>query len=119
MAQAVSHQRLLGFHQAQLPRTTRVFHGGEWACARAAVIARDGDQVCVGFCHTGGDGADARFGNQLHGDHRFRVDLFQVENQLRQVFDRVDIMVRRRGDQRHARHRVAQFGDVRRDFVTR
>ena len=28
-------------------------------------------------------------------------------------------MVRRRGDQRHARHRIAQFGNVRSDFITR
>ena len=28
-------------------------------------------------------------------------------------------MVRRRGDQRHSGHRIAQFGDVRSDFVAR
>ncbi len=104
VTQAVSDQRLLGFHQAKLPRTTRVFHGGERACAGAAVVTGDGDQIRIGFRHTGGNGANARFGNQLHGDHRFRVDLFQVENQLRQILNRVDIVVRRRGDQRHARH---------------
>ena len=119
VTQTVSHQRLLGFHQAKLPRAARVFHGGERACAGAAVIAGNGDQIRIGFRHAGGDGADARLGNQLHGDHRFRVDLLQVENELRQILDRVDIVVRRRGNQRHARHRVAQFGDVRGDFITR
>ena len=82
MTQTVCHQRLLGFHQAQLPRTTRVFHGRERACTSTTVITGDGDEIRIGFRHTGRDGADARFGNQLHGDHRFRVDLFQVENKL-------------------------------------
>ena len=119
VTQTVSHQRLLGFHQAKFPRAARIFHGGERACAGTTVITGDGDKVRIGLRHAGGNGADARFGNQLHGDHRFRVDLLQVENQLRQVLDRVDIVVRRRGDQRHARHGIAQFGDVRGNFITR
>ena len=83
MTQTVRHQRLLGFHQSQLPRAARVFHGGERACTGTAVVAGDGNEIRISFRHAGGDGAHARFGNQLHGDHRFRVDLFQVENQLR------------------------------------
>ncbi len=42
---------------------------------------------------------------------RARVDLLQIVDQLRQILDRIDVVVRRRGDQRHARRRMAQLGD--------
>ncbi|SVK54175.1 Uncharacterised protein [Acinetobacter baumannii] len=119
VAQTVGHQRLLGFHQAQFPWAAGIFHRGQRAGAGAAVVTGDGDQIGIGFRHAGGDGADARLGHQFHRDHRLRVDLLQIEDQLRQIFDRIDVVVRRRGDQRHARHRVTQSGDVRGDFVAR
>ncbi len=50
--------------------------------------------------------------DQLDRDQRLRVDLLEVEDQLRQILDRVDVVVRRRGDQGHAGHGVAQAGDL-------
>ena len=47
---------------------------------------------------------------------RLRVDVLQVMNQLGQVFNRVDVVVRRRGDQPHARRRPAYAGHVVRDL---
>ena len=119
VAQPVGNQRLLGFHQSQFPRTTRILHGRERAGAGAAVVAGNGDQIRIGFGYAGGDSPDARFRNQLHGDHRFRVNLLQVENQLSQILDRVNIVVRRRGDQRYAGYGIAQLGDIGGDFITR
>ena len=52
--------------------------------------------VGVGFGHPGGDRADAGLGNQFDRNARLRVDVLEVVNQLRQVFDGVDVMVRRR-----------------------
>ena len=67
--------------------------------------------------HAGGDRADAGFGDQLHVDARLGVGVLQVVNQLRDVLDRVDVVVRRRRDQRHAGRRVAHLGDPRIDLV--
>src|SRR5690606_7251131 len=61
--------------------------------------------------HTGSDGTDTGFRHQLDRHQRLRVDLLEVIDQLRQVFDRVDVVMRRRRDQGHARYRVAQLGD--------
>ena len=63
------------------------------------------------------DGADARLAHQLHADPRPRVDLLQVIDELREILDRVDVVVRRRRDEADARHRVAQEADVLGDFV--
>ena len=60
MTQTVGHQRLLGFHQAQLPRTAGILYRAERAGAGAAVVAGDGNQVGIGFGYAGCDGAYAR-----------------------------------------------------------
>src|SRR5262249_23107230 len=69
--------------------------------------------------HARGDGADADLGHQLHADARLVVAVLQVVNQLLQVLDRVDVVVRRRGDQADTRRRVAHLGDPRVDLVAR
>ena len=52
--------------------------------------------IGLGLGHTGGNGADAGRGDQLDTDFCVRVDLFQVINQLRQIFNRIDVVMRRR-----------------------
>ncbi len=44
------------------------------------------------------------------------VGVFEIVNQLRQIFDGIYIMVRRRRDQADARRRVAHLGDPGIDF---
>ena len=46
-----------------------------------------------------------------------RVDVLQVEDELRQVLDRIDVVMRRRRDQADARRRMAHLGDHRVDLV--
>ena len=46
-------------------------------------------------------------------------DVFQIVNQLRQIFNRINIVMGGRGNQAHTWHAVAQFTDVLRDFATR
>jgi hypothetical protein len=60
------------------------------------------DEVGVGLGDARGHGADARLGDQLDRTSALRVDLLEVEDELRQVLDRVDVVVRRRRDQRRA-----------------
>ena len=64
-----------------------------------------------------GDRADADFGDQLHRDARVRVDVLEVVDELRQVLDRIDVVVRRRRDQADARRRMADARDVLVDLV--
>jgi len=47
--------------------------------------------------------ADTRFGDQFDRHPRLRIDRAQVEDQLRQILDRIDVVVRRRADQPHPR----------------
>ena len=75
---------------------------GNTACAGAAVIAGDQDDLGAGLGHAGGDGAHAGLAHQLHGDAGVLIGVFQIIDQLGQVLNGVDVMVGRRGDQGHA-----------------
>ena len=74
-------------------------------------IAADQDHVGMRLGDARGDGADADFGHQLHRNARLRIDVLQIVDQLRQIFDRVDVVMRRRRDQAHAGNRVPHARD--------
>ena len=112
--QAVEHERLLGFGQADLPRRARVSDRVERCRAGAAVVAGDQHHVGMAFRYACGDRADTKLGDELDMDARLRVGHLRVVDQLLEVFDRIDVMVRRRGDQFDARRGVAHLGDPRR-----
>ena len=92
----VEDQRLVGFGQAQFPERAGVHDRGQRAGAGAAFVAGNGDVIGVRLRHAGGDGADADFGHQLDGYAGLGVDVLEVVDELRQVLDGIDVMVRRR-----------------------
>ena len=116
-AQALLDQDLLRLGKPHLPGRAGVLQRGEGACARAAVVAGDGDMVGARLGDAGGDGADADFGDELHRHLAGGIDVLQVEDQLRDVLDRIDVVMRRRRDQPDARRRMPDLGDRRVDLV--
>ena len=119
MAQVVAAQGFLDFRQAQFPGRAGMVDGRHRRRARAAVVTRHGDQVRIRLHHTGSDGADAGMRDQLHRHQRGRIHFLQVVDELGQVFDRIDVVVRRRRDQADAGLGVAQPRDELVDFVAR
>ena len=111
-AQAVQHQRLLRLGEPQLPGRAGVLDRRPGRRAGAAVVAGDGDVIGFGLGHTGRHRAHADLRHQLHADRGLRIGVLEVVDQLRQVLDRIDVVMRRRRDQLDAGRRVAQLGDV-------
>ena len=111
LAQAVGDQHLLCLGEAELPRRACVLDRGQRRRAGATVVARDEDVVGAGLRNAGRDGADAGLGDKLHADPRPRVHRLQVVDQLRQVFDRVDVVVGRGRDELHAGLGMSEAGD--------
>ena len=111
VAQAVQRQHLIGFGQAHFPRETGELDAGVRGRAGAADIAGNEDDVGMRLRHARRHSADARLADELHAHAGAGVDLLQVVDELRQILDRVDVMMRRRGNQRHAGRRMAQAGD--------
>ena len=98
VAQAVEQQRLLGLGEAELPRAAGVLERRERRRARAAVVTGDEHDVGLGLRHAGRDRADADLGDELDVHARRRVGVLEVVDELLEVLDRVDVVVRRRRD---------------------
>ena len=67
--------------------------------AGASAEAVDSDNVRAAACNSAGDGCDIMDSRHFY-DNRFFVfrSLFQRTDQLPQIFNRIDIMMRRGGD---------------------
>ena len=65
-----------------------------------------------------GHRADAHLCHQLDGHAGLRIRVLEVEDQLRQILDRINVVVRRRRDQLHPRRRIPKLGNVFVDFVS-
>ena len=105
------------FAQTNFPGQSRVLDGSQRRGAGSAVVPADGDYVRAGFCDSCRDDADACAGNQLHADTRPGIDGAQIVNQLRQVFNAVNIVMRRRRNQWRAGRGMANPRDVRGNFT--
>ena len=119
VAQAVEQQRLLGLGQAELPRSAGVLERRQRAGAGAAVVAGDQHDVCFRLADPGRNGADPDLGDELDVHARRRVGVLEIVDQLLEILDRVDVVVRRRADQADARRGVPGPGDPRVHLVAR
>ena len=102
---------------AELPRETRVVNRRAGGGAGAAVIAGDEHDLRAGLGHAAGDRADAGLGHELDADAGMAVGVFQIEDQLRQILDGIDVMVRRRAHERDAGRGIARLRDPRIDLA--
>ena len=86
--------------------------------AGAAVVARERDDVGSGFGDADRDDADIGHDRDLHRDARARIHRLELVHDLREILDRVDVVIVRWRDQIDARLRVARerdfFGDLAR-----
>ena len=110
--QPVEHQSLLGFCQAYLPGAAGMLDAGPGRSAGTAIMAGNHHMVALALGHARGNGTHANFAHQLDTDAGMRCHVFQVVDELRQVFNGINVVVRRRRDQAHAGHRVAQLANV-------
>ena len=84
------------FGNAQLPRKSGIAHTGARRSTRSAVIAGNEDDIRASFGNTDGNRADTGLRYQLHADTSVAVRIFQIMNELCQILDRINIMMRRR-----------------------
>lgn len=61
-------------------------------------MSRDKDVIGLGFGHASSDDADAHFRYKLDGDTGSRARTLEIIDQLLQIFDRINIVMGRRGD---------------------
>ena len=73
--------------------------------------------MCLG--HTGGNGADTDLGNELDTDARVTAAVLQIVNQFREVFDGINVMMRRWRNQSDARRGVPCLGNLGENLAPR
>ena len=110
-AQTVLDEGLVNFCHAQLPGQARAADGAAGCCAGAAVVAGNQHRLSASLGNACGNGAYAGFGNQLYSNDGVFVGVFQVVDQFGQVFNGVDVVVRRGRNQGNARGGVAGLGN--------
>ncbi|GJD02058.1 hypothetical protein ColKHC_10883 [Colletotrichum higginsianum] len=114
--EVVQDQGLVGLGKTELPRKTSVLDTGPAGGTSTSVVAGDQDVVGLSLGDTGSDDADADLRYQLDGDARAGAGALQVVNQLLQVLNGVNVVVRRGRDKTDTRGRVAgasnRLGDL-------
>ena len=108
VSQSVEKKHLMGLGDAHLPGPAGVLDRTQRRGAGAAFVSADQNDVGVRLGHACRDRSDPSFGHKLHADTRAAIDLLQIVNQLRQIFDGVNIMMRRGRDERHPRQPHAE-----------
>ena len=66
-----------------------------------------------------GDGPDTGFGDQFDADIGIGVGVVQIENQLLQIFNGINVMMRRRRNESHPGSGMPDLGDVFTHLVAR
>ena len=87
--------------------------------AGSSVVAGDKDDLRSRLCHPCGNRSDSRLRYQLDRYPCAAVCVFEVVYQLCQILYRVNIVVRRRGDERHTGGGAAGLCDPRIDLLSR
>ena len=90
---------LLGSRQAAFPGATGMFDGRERRCSGATVMTRNQYHIRLGFGDAGSHRADAHLGDQFDVDPRPGVGVLKVVDELLDIFDGIDIVMRRWRDQ--------------------
>jgi hypothetical protein len=127
--------------ESELPGESSVLDTGPSRRSRSSVVARDEDVVCLGLGDSRGDDSDTDLGDELDRDPRARVlgrrgcqseieerrretrglgtyTALEVVDELLEILDRVDVVVRGRGDESDSRGRVTSASNLLRDLVS-
>ena len=97
------------FRKSKLPRKSGIMDRTSRCSSCTSVITGDQNQSGSCFCNTRCNRSDTGFRYQFDRNSCILVCIFTVIDQLCQIFDRVNIVMRRRWDQSHTRRRMSGF----------
>ena len=118
-AKVVQDQSLVRFSQTKFPWNTCVFDASLRRGAGPAIITADEHHIGMRFGHPSRDGPDAHLRHELNANARMMIGIFEIVNQLGQILDRVNVMMRRWGNQPDPGCGVAHFSNPRINFLAR
>lgn len=116
--QVVQDKRLVSLGQTKLPGQTSVLDTGPSGGASATIVAGDQDVVSLGLGYTSGNNTNTSLRDKLDRDSRARAGALEIVDELLQILNGVDIVVRRRRDETDAWSRVTSPCNALADLVT-
>ena len=119
VTKSVHKQCLVCFCKTEFPWKTCIVNGTLRSSTGTTVITGNQDYLCTGFCNTGCYGTNTCFRNKFYRDSCIFVCVFQVVDQLCQIFDGINIVVWRRGNQTYTRGRMSGFCNPWVNFFSR
>ncbi|CAB4550270.1 unannotated protein [freshwater metagenome] len=84
----------------------------------ATVVPGDEHNISMGLRHACSDGTDANLGNQLDVNSCLVICVLQIVDELRQILDRINVVMGRRRNQSYAWSRMTRLRDPRIHLVT-
>lgn len=109
----------MGLGETELPGETGVLDTSPSGGACATIVARDEDVVSLGLGHTCGDDTDTGLRDKLDRDSRAGAGALEIVNELLEILDGVDVVVRRRRNETDAWCRVTSPCDALADLMAR
>ena len=84
------------FGETQFPRQAGMRNGGLRCSTGAAIITTDQHYIGVRLGDSGGNSTDADLGHQFDADTCVAIGILKIVNQFGQIFDGINIVMRRR-----------------------
>mmetsp|Transcript_21078 Transcript_21078/g.39507 ORF Transcript_21078/g.39507 Transcript_21078/m.39507 type:complete len:1048 (-) Transcript_21078:533-3676(-) len=100
--QIVQDEGLLGLGESELPRQPAALDSSPGSCSGTSIVSGDDDMVSNGLGDSSSDDTNSDLRNKLDRDLARGLGVLQVVDKLSQILDRVDVVVRRRGDEADA-----------------
>ena len=105
--------------KTQLPGKSCIVNGTFRSSTGSSVITGDQDNLSTSFCNTCSYRTNSSLRYQFYRNPCIFIRIFQVIDQLCQILNGVNIVMRRRGNQAHTRCRVSCLCDPRVYFSCR
>jgi hypothetical protein len=99
----VKYQSLVSLSQTQLPRETSVLDTSPSRGTSTTIVTRDQDVIGLGLGDTRGDDTDTDLRHKLDGDSGSRAGALKIVDQLLEILNGVNVVVRRRRDKTDTR----------------
>ncbi|MNW66547.1 hypothetical protein D3C74_450270 [compost metagenome] len=86
----------MSLRETKLPRQTGMADGVQRGCPCTSVITADQNNIGTAFGYTGSDRSDTHLRHELNVNACAWIGILQIINQFCQIFDGINIMMRRR-----------------------
>ena len=107
----------MSFGYAHFPSPAGVLDRTQWRGARAPLMSADQDDVRMRLGNSGRDRTNPSLRDQLYTDAGAAINLLQIVDELRKIFDRINIVMWRRRNESYSSHRMPQAGNIGADLM--